>query len=139
MKNYIRKTKEEQYDPNKKMPQRGEDPLKVITELLKEEKKISCFAFINRDWEGDTLPGGTLNESGTILAKDGKIYDYWLDWDPEKIAPDGSKGYYTLGENFVSERTGKPYPLFREVSPEEYQKYQDDPSFIAAKKRLGLK
>ena len=92
----------------------------VITELLKE-KGITEWELIDGCDEGKTLPGGITEESGTILAKDGKIYDYWLDWDPEKIAPDGSKGYYALGENFKDPVTGELYPLFKEVSPERYQ------------------
>lgn len=130
-------TKKEQYDPQKKMPRR-EDPLHVITELLKE-KGINRFAVITMDWEGDTLPGGTPNESGTILTKDGKIYHYWLDWDPDKTAPDGTKGWYSLGENRFFEYKGQKLAYFREI-PRENEDYPkpNDPSFLSAKKRLGL-
>jgi len=111
----------------------------VITELLKE-KGITEWELIDGCDEGKTLPGGITEESGTILTKDGKIYDYWLDWDPEKIAPDGSKGYYTLGENRTFMDKGKQHRYFEEINPEDelYPK-PDDSSFIAAKKRLGLK
>jgi len=137
-KNYTMTTEDKvkQQYPDRIFPKRTLD--EVEAELLKE-KGITEYEHLEGTTEGDILPGGVDEVSGTILAKDGKIYHYWLDWDPEKIAPDGSKGYYALGENFKDPVTGELYPLFKEVSPERYQKYQDDPSFIAAKKRLGLK
>ena len=130
-------TSEEKYDPEQKMPRR-EDPLQVITELLKE-KGVARFAAIIRGWEGDTLPGGTPNESGMILTQDGKVYTYWLGWDPEKIAPDKTKGWYTLGENKFYEYEGGKIPYFKEIPPgdEEYPK-PDDSSYLEAKKKLGL-
>lgn len=117
--------------------QYDEDPL--IIELLKELGITEEFITIDAVSEGKPLPGGFSSESGTILTKDGKVYDYWLDWDPEKIAPNGSKGYYTLGENFKDPVTGEFYSLFKEILLESklYPKPYDR-SFLFAKKRLGI-
>jgi len=136
------KSSQERYDPERKMPPR-EDPHEIISELLRE-KGISRYVEIEGDWEGDILPGGTPNESGNILTEDGKVYTYWLGWDPEKIAPDGIKGWYTLGESFKDPVTGEPHPLFREVTPEEFQEMykhplEKDPDYLRAKKELGLR
>ena len=129
---------EDKYDPDKKMPRR-EDSLAVIAELLKD-KGNHRFAFLSVDWEGDTLPGGTPNESGEILTHDGRVFRFWLNWDPEKPAPDGTKGWYTLGENRFFEYEGKKVAYFREILPSEKDEYPkpDDSSFLEAKKKLGL-
>ena len=130
-------TREEQYDPEKKMPRR-EDSLGVIAELMRE-KGFSRIVRFDGSWEGNTLPGGTPNESGTVLTQDGRVFHYWLDWDPNKTAPDGTKGWYTLGENFKDPQTGEPYPLFREVLPEsESYPKPDDEAFLRAMRELGL-
>ena len=119
------------------MPRR-EDSLGVIAELMRE-KGFSRIVRFDGSWEGNTLPGGTPNESGTVLTQDGRVFHYWLDWDPNKTAPDGTKGWYTLGENFKDPQTGEPYPLFREVLPEsESYPKPDDEAFLRAKRELGL-
>jgi hypothetical protein len=130
-------TSEEKYDPEKKMPRR-EDSLEVIAELMRE-KGFSRVVRFDGSWEGDTLPGGTPNESGMIFTEDGRVFTYWLDWDSDKTAPDKTKGWYTLGENKLYEYEGETLPYFREIPPgnEEYPKLNDS-SFIAAKKKLGL-
>jgi hypothetical protein len=114
----------------------------IIADLLKEMGINEEFETFDETIEGSELPGEIPEESGMILTKSGKIYHYWLDWDPEKIAPDGSKGYYTLGENFKDPDTGEPYPLFREASPEEYKEYQEHPEehieYLLAKRKLNL-
>lgn len=113
----------------------------LMVGLCRELGIIGEFTTFDGSSEGEMRPG-VCAESGKILTKEGKIYHYWLDWDPEKIAPDGTKGYYSLGDNRKSPRTGEPYPFFREATPEEYRKYQKHPEgypeYIAAKKKLGL-
>jgi hypothetical protein len=89
-----KRVKQEQ--PNRVFPRR--ETYELVGELLKEQG-IKKFVPLDGDAEGDVLPGGVYNESGIVLSSDGKVYQFWLDWDDEKIAPDGSKGYYTLGEN----------------------------------------
>ena len=74
--------------------------------------------------EGDVLPGNYEAKSGCFVTKQGKVYDYWVEWDPEKIAPHGSKGFYTLGE----------LSCFKEVSETLF--YEGDPEYFPAKKRL---
>ena len=64
-----------------------------------------------------TLPGGFDDYSGSILTKDGKIYRFWTAWDPEKISPNGSKGYYTLGDNKIPNE----HSFFYKVNSETYQ------------------
>jgi hypothetical protein len=119
----------------KQQAQSTEKPYHVLkhelfSQLLGELGISKEFAEIDCVEEGKILPGGYEYESGMILTEDGKVYAFWLDWDPEKKAPDGSKGWYTLGENDG---------FFREVSPgsERYPK-SDDESFQKAKKELGL-
>ena len=119
-------TKEEQYDPLKKLS-RKEDPLEVIAELLKG-KGIDRFALITMDWEGNTLPGGTPTESGEILTDKGKVFRFWLDWDPTKVSPDGTQGWYTLGEERM---------FFSEIDPLR-DRYPTDKSYLRARKELDL-
>jgi hypothetical protein len=115
----------------------------LITSLLREQGIMGQWEQLEGTTEGKSLPGGIESCSGTILTEDGKIYHYWLDWDPEKIAPDGSKGYYTLGENkYYTDEKGEKCPFFEEASPEEYKRYQEHPEehieYLLAKKELNL-
>ena len=109
-------------------------------DLLSEQGIQEKFEPFDTTSEGKVMPGGGVNESGYVLLENGRIFAFWLNWDPEKLAPDGTKGWYTLGENFKDPHTGEPYPLFREVLPdsESYPK-PDDLAFLEAKKKLGLK
>ena len=129
--------KVKQQHPERVFPERTNED--VVAELLKEKGITEWESLDYGNSEGDVLPGGVYNESGRILTKSGRVYDYWLLWDSEKIAPDGSKGYYSLGENFKDPVTGEPYPLFEEILPgdEGYPKL-DDRSFLEAKENLGL-
>jgi|GEM_PF-4629684 len=116
-------------------------PIRETYELIGEligKLGIGRFIPIEGDAEGDILPGGVYNESGILLASDGKLYRYWLGWDDEKISPDGEKGYYTLGEDFKDPDTKEPYPLFRELSADEYESYRLSEGYISARQELGL-
>ncbi len=127
---------QEKYDPEKRMPNRS--LVEVISGLLRE-KGILRYEELDGSSEGDVLPGNVDEVSGAILVDDGRVFCYWLGWDPDKTAPDGTKGWYTLGENFKDPQTGDPYPLFEEILPgsEAYPK-PGNSSFIAAKQKLGL-
>lgn len=116
----------------------GKTASQVCDDLL-HKRGITEYAYIFGVREGRTLPSGIEDESGMILAKDGRVFAYWLDWDPDKTAPDGTKGWYTLGENRFFEHEGQKLSYFREYSPGD-KKYPkpDDRSFLAAKQKLGL-
>lgn len=55
-----------------------------------------------------------------ILTPDGKLWDYTIDWDPEKLNPDGEKGYYTLTE------------------PREETEWDNRSYYIRARQELGF-
>lgn len=116
----------------------GKTSSEVCAELLRE-RGITEYAYIFGVREGRKLPGGIEDESGMILVKDGRVLAYWLDWDLDRTAPDGTKGWYTMGENRFHEYGGERISYFREYSPgdKEYPK-SDDGSFLAAKKKLGI-
>jgi len=135
-------TKKEKYDPEGKISPQG-DQHKVTADLL-QEKGIARYIEIDGDTEGDVLPGDIPNKSGMILTEDGKVYSYWLDWDPEKEPPErkkveGVEGWYTLGENKQYEVKGEVRTFFREIPPEsEAYPKPDDYAFLGAKRELGL-
>lgn len=110
----------------------------LMTSLLKERGIVGHWTAFGTINEGKMLPG-MESSSGMLLTEDGRVFTWWLDWDEQKTAPDGTKGWYTLGENFKDPSTGESHPLFHEVKPgtESYPK-PDDSSFLAAKKKLGL-
>jgi len=107
----------------------------LMTSLLKEQGVIGRWEQLEGATEGGPLPGGVPKLSGIVLTEDGRVFCYWLDWDPDKTAPDGTKGWYTLGEN----RTHVGGSFFEEVLPgsESYPKPHDT-AFLAAKRKLGL-
>lgn len=93
-------------------------------ELLAERGLVNegqDYVRLNMHDEGFVLPTGIESVGAIILAKDGAITVYVLEWDPEKTNPEGNKGWYTL-----------------EVIPEEIGKWQNHPDYLAAKKRLGI-
>jgi len=115
-----------------------EDRAKERASLFRDlfaEKGITEFVMFGGSGEGKKLPGGMESESGAVLSSDGKVYRFWLDWDDEKTAPDGSKGYYTLGENDKIVIDGVEHSYFEEKDPKEYE---NDSSYISARKKLGL-
>jgi len=119
---------------------------KFYKELLKDEGvETEDLEIFGASEEGRILPGGEVEESGSILTKEGRIYHYWLGWDPEKRAPDGSKGYYTLNDKIENPITGEVSPGFREATLDEYKEFQEeldkgeDSEFTQAAKELGIK
>lgn len=90
------------------MEPQKERALTILEELCREQC-LTDFVTFGSVWEGVVLPGNVEERSGLILSRDGKVYSYWLGWDPNRTAPDGSKGYYTLGDGFG------------EVSREQYE------------------
>lgn len=89
--------------------------------------------------EDKLLPGNVKRHSGMILTEDGRVFAYELDWDPEKVAPDGSLGWYSLGEKkFLDD--GET-PAFREIKPDSklYEALlQKDPRLLEARWMFGL-
>jgi len=112
----------------------------LLTSLFEQHGIKGRWAEFAGSNEGKALPGGLESESGKILIEDGRIFSFWLDWDTEKTAPDGTKGWYTLGENlFTGSAEDGKFAYFREIFPGKtgYPKL-DDEAFLAAKKKLGL-
>ncbi len=99
----------------------GKTPGDILRELLADQG-ITEYAVIGGSTEGGKLPTDLETESWVILTPDGKLWDYFLDWDPETINPDGEKGYYRFREP-------------REETPEGYQDY---PGYLRARRELGL-
>jgi hypothetical protein len=93
----------------------------IIDELLKE-RGVNVYATFGDHDEGGPMPTGIYNWSTLVLTPDGKLWDYFLDWDPEKINSDGEKGYYKLREP-------------RERSSEYFK---SDPYYLRARKQMNL-
>ncbi|MFH1584851.1 MAG: hypothetical protein ABIB12_01855 [Patescibacteria group bacterium] len=92
-----------------------------IFRALLTERGITEYASVYSTAEGTELPGGLEACSFWILTpSDGKLWDYTIAWDSEKLNPDGEKGYYTLTE------------------PREAAGWEDKPDYIRARKELGL-
>ncbi len=124
---------------------------------------ITAYVELHSEDEGRILPSGAEEGSGvgdvsmTFLASDGNGYDVLLRWNPDKTAPDGSKGYYELESPMygVDKQTGKktlkwvPWiegqPIPREPIPREEPKKQyirqhlkSYARYFQARKVLGL-
>ncbi len=95
----------------------------IFDELLRE-RGITKYALIHGVGEGGILPTGLENDYWVILTPDEKIEGYWLDWDPEKLNPDGEKGYYIFRESVPSRKPN--------------EQGQKDPYYLRARKELGL-
>ena len=93
----------------------------ILDELLKERGVTEYVAF-DQTGEGLPLPSGFETSSFIILTPDGKVWDCFLDWNPERINPDGEKGYYKLREP-------------RERSAEYLE---SDTNYIRARKQMSL-
>jgi len=104
------------------MEPQKERALGILIELCREQG-LTDFTTFASVWEGILLSGGVEERSGLILTREGRVYSYWLEWDPDRAAPDGSKGYYTLGKNF------------REVSREQYE---SDIAYFEDLRRSGI-
>jgi len=93
----------------------------ILAELL-EERGVTEHAAFHQAGEGLELPSGFETSSFLVLTPDGTLWDYYLDWDPEKLNPDGEKGYYKLREP-------------REATEEGLK---EDPQYLRARKQLNL-
>lgn len=102
----------------------GKTPSQIFGELLREQG-VAEYVDIGGTWEGRMLPSGIEDESKDILTKDGTVRIYMLRWDPEKVAPDGTKGYYVLGTTVTYDADG-------------IRRLQADPRYIKGRKKLGL-
>lgn len=91
----------------------------ILAELLDPEFTDSP----SFGWEGEgiEMPSGLEPVSWQILTKEEKVLGFWLEWDPKKNAPDGSKGYYSLR---------------RDVK--EHRPNSQNPGYIRARKELNL-
>lgn len=114
---------------------------------------ITGYVEMDGESEGRVLPSGAEEGTGvgdasmTFVASDGNIYTIWLRWNPDKTAPDGSRGYYELesGDVSVSNGTGEknfkwiPWiegqqpPIEGKVDPASTEPY-----YIQSRKLLGL-
>ena len=101
----------------------GKTHTDIFDELLRE-RGIPRYALIHGVGEGEILPTGLENDYWVILTPDEKIEGYWLDWNPEKLNPDGEKGYYIFRDSVPSSRPS--------------EKDQKDPYYLRARKKLGL-
>ncbi|MCL5016302.1 MAG: hypothetical protein M1312_01675 [Patescibacteria group bacterium] len=113
---------------------------------------ITAYVFIDGDGQGQILPSGPEENSGIedanwqFIASDGRIYNVWLRWNPNKKAPDGSMGYYELEEWDRDSRKFVPWTKYPPPIPP--MKRGDvgkiggpaylDPDYIQARKLLDL-
>lgn len=75
--------------------------------------------------EGNISPHGIESESGYLLTSDGRIFNYWYDWNEQKKD-------YTLGDDrFLTDGT----PFWHEHSQSDFVV---NPYYHIARKRLGL-
>lgn len=92
----------------------------VFRELL-QERGIAKYADVYSVTDGKELPSGLESHGFWILTSDGKLWDYTIEWDADKLNPDGEKGYYMLSE--PRDATGE---------------WDDRPYYIRARKQLNL-
>lgn len=97
----------------------GKYPGDVFRELL-QEREVTKYVDVYSSAEGTEFPSGLEMHAFWILTPDGKLWVYTVDWNPEKLSPDGEKGYYTLTE------------------PREVSGWDNRPHYIRARKELGL-
>lgn len=107
----------------------GKNQWEVAQELLKEQGTTK-FAAFQECPEGEYLPAGSNGAwletmSWAVMTPNENVRDYFIGWDENKIAPDGSKGYYVLENR----------PLW---SQQTIYDYRDDPHYLRARKELGL-
>lgn len=121
----------------------GKDQEDILDELLKEQGIIK-YAIVHASFEGGRLPTKLETSSWSILLPDERILGFTLDWDPKRIAPDGSKGYYKLkgptGGKRAEDESGE-ITYFTPKGPVEVIEpgwRLKDPYYIRARKELGL-
>jgi hypothetical protein len=78
--------------------------------------------------EGTSLPGGLEALSGFVLALDGRVYGWWLGWEPDD-GVGGQEGGAPEGR-YVLDR------WWRVDAPEA--EFAGDAEYAAARRRLGL-
>ena len=101
----------------------------VIARLLKQKGIGRYVIFDSNDEASKLLPGGFYPCSGTLIAADGRMFEFWLDWE-------AAKGDYTLGDAPLtpSDRT-----YWREVEPSSYERRIEYREPVArARQQLGL-
>lgn len=94
-------------------------PLRASDRLhrLLGERGIHRYALFLVQQEGRELPGGVEAMSGFVLAADGSVHGFWLDWDP-------ARGDYVLD---------------RWYRIEDLSQFDTDPEYQRARRELGLK
>ncbi|MDP3763636.1 MAG: hypothetical protein Q8Q92_03240 [bacterium] len=108
-----------------------EKKVEGIMKRLLAEKGITHYIEIpGAEEASEILPGGIYPVSGKILTDQGRLFYYWLDWDPVKN--DYSLGDVTMPDGSVSD-------YWREVDPSEYEQLEQNESYQNARKKLGLK
>lgn len=113
----------------------------AIKGLLDERFGKGSYGWTSCSPEGRELPTGFEDESFFVLTKDGKWQCHSLDWDDKKIAPDGSQGYYVLGEGhehgpgndniggiLAKKEIGLPLSYAQEKILEEYEREKSESS-----------
>lgn len=99
----------------------GKTTRDILRELLAEQG-ITEYAVSGSSTEGGKLPTDLETTSWSVLTPDGRLWDYFLDWNPEKLNPDKEKGYYE----------------FREPREQDPGGYQETPEHLHALRELGL-
>ena len=113
---------------------------------------ITAYVVLHQTGEGQILPsepdGSGVEDINVILvASDGNIYNVWLRWNPDKTAPDGSRGYYELESGDVSVSNGTGEKNFKWIPWIEGQQppiegkgdtASTEPYYIQSRKLLGL-
>ncbi len=65
------------------MSDRPETPTARIIRGLLARRGIRRYALFLTQGEGKQLPGGVEAISGFVLADEGKVHGFWLDWDED--------------------------------------------------------
>ncbi len=115
---------------------------------------ITAYVLMNINGEGQILPSdpdgsGVEDITMAFNASDGNGYYVSLRWNPDKTAPDGSRGYYELESSrfFVDSATGKnaveriPWVEGQPIPIQDRDKVDPastEPYYIQSRKLLGL-
>ena len=54
---------------------------------LIEKRGLGRFATFDEVGEGESFPDGTESMSGHVVAEDGRVYFFWMDWDAAQGQP----------------------------------------------------
>ncbi|MDP2641368.1 MAG: hypothetical protein Q8P39_02400 [Candidatus Yanofskybacteria bacterium] len=102
----------------------GKDQGDILSEFLKT-KGITTYTTFWVSSEGKELPTGLESMGFWVLTLEGTVQIYSVDWDENKTAPDGSKGYYIV----------HPETSWSET---DIAKEEKNPNYLRARKELGL-